>query len=81
MTVSGNMLTIRGEREEEEETKDGRQGFYTSERSYSSFSRSLPLPGPVDESNVKAEYHNGVLTVTLPKLQTGGPPMKQIPIT
>ena len=42
MTVSGNMLTIRGEREEEEETKDGRQGFYASERSYGFFSRRPP---------------------------------------
>ncbi len=60
VNVSENMLTLQGERRVENEKEDTRQGFYSSERSYGSFSRTLPLPGPVDESRITADYKNGV---------------------
>ena len=62
------MLTLQGVRETGSETRDEKRGFYSQERSYGSFSRTITLPGPVDEGNIKADYENGVLTVTLPKL-------------
>lgn len=71
VSIANNMLTISGERSIEEEKQQG--GFYSQERSYGSFSRTINLPGPVDESNVKADYLNGVLTITLPKLTKTAP--------
>lgn len=67
ITVEGNLLTIQGQRENVEEKKDDQTGFVTQERSYGSFSRTLNLPGPVDETKIVAGYQNGVLTVQLPK--------------
>lgn len=67
--VSGNVLTISGKRRVESEKEDAQQGFYASERGYGSFSRSVTLPGPVDQSGIIADYKNGVLTVTLPRLK------------
>ncbi len=65
ITVRGEILTIQGQRETMSQEESG--SYYTQERSYGSFSRSLRLPGPVDETNIKAEYKNGVLLITLPK--------------
>ncbi len=65
--VQGKLLSISGVREVSTEQKDEDAGFYSQERSYGSFSRVLTLPGPVDETAVKASYENGVLKITLPK--------------
>ncbi len=67
VTVNGTLLTIQGVRENQSEKKDSAGNFYAKERSYGSFSRSLNLPGPVDDTRIQAEYENGVLTVILPK--------------
>jgi HSP20 family protein len=68
VTVRGNLVTIQGIRQTQSEKQDEQGGFYAQERSYGSFARTLTLPGPVDESRVLAEYRDGVLTITLPKL-------------
>lgn len=60
------VLTIKGERKQESETKDAKT--YRIERSYGSFLRSFTLPAGVDASKVNAAYKNGVLEITLPKL-------------
>jgi HSP20 family protein len=65
--VSGNVLTVSGQREEEKEEK-GRT-FHRLERRYGNFSRSVTLPCAVVESEVAAEYHDGVLTIKLPKTE------------
>lgn len=65
--VSGNVLTISGERQEEKEEKG--KTFHRLERRYGNFSRTLTLPCPVVESEVAAEYRDGVLTITLPKTE------------
>jgi len=64
--VSEGVLTIRGERKHETESKEGKT--YRVERSYGSFLRSFTLPAGVDAARVNAAYKNGVLEVTLPKL-------------
>ena len=64
--VSDGVLTIKGERKRESETKEGKT--YRVERSYGSFLRSFTLPAGVDAARVNAAYKNGVLEVTLPKL-------------
>ena len=68
LSVSGNVLTIRGEKKQEQEVKE--KGYYHVERSFGSFRRDLNLAGDVDIAKIDAECKNGVLTVTLPKTET-----------
>jgi HSP20 family protein len=63
--LTGNMLTIRGNKEEEK--KDEGDKYYTYERSYGSFARSFALPEGVDAQRVHADLHDGVLTIAVPK--------------
>ncbi len=65
ITVDGDILTIKGERKAEEEKEE--ENYYYAERSYGSFARAIRLPSAVDESKTKANYKNGLLTITLPK--------------
>lgn len=65
--LNGNLLTVSGERKEEEEKKG--KTFHRIERRYGSFSRSVTLPCPVQEDEVAAEYRDGVLSITLPKTE------------
>ncbi len=64
--LENGTLTLKGERKFEEQ-KNGHKGFHRIERSYGSFVRAFSLPDTVDGEHVKADYKNGVLTVTLPK--------------
>ena len=63
--LSGDVLTIKGEKRQDEEKKE--QNRYLSERRYGSFQRSFRLPDGVDRDNVDAHFDKGVLKVTLPK--------------
>ncbi len=65
VTLSGDVLTIRGERKEEK--KDERENYHLMERSYGAFSRSIELPYAVKPESVRASFEDGVLTLTLPK--------------
>ena len=80
LTLRGDELRIRAEREQErEESRGGEAGdagadetrYIRKERRHQSVSRAVMLPEEVDEENVSAEYRNGVLTVTLPKVHAG----------
>lgn len=66
LTVQDGMLTLRGERKEEKETKEG-EGYYCSERWAGSFSRTLRLPPGMDAEKVNATFKNGVLEIHIPK--------------
>ena len=63
--MSGNRLTIRGEKHEEHEEKE--KDYHVSERRYGSFKRTMTVPDGIDAEKVDAKVKNGVLTVTLPK--------------
>jgi HSP20 family protein len=63
--LSKDSVTITGEKKEEKEDKG--KDYYRIERSYGSFSRTIPLPAEVDTDKAKAEFKKGLLTVTLPK--------------
>lgn len=78
LQLSDNVLTVKGEKQEdkEEKTKDR----YVSERRYGSFRRSLQVPGGVDADKIEAAFKNGVLTVTLPKSPEAQKKQKSIPI-
>jgi HSP20 family protein len=65
VTLSDNRLTIKGEKQQEEEVKKER--YYRSERSYGSFVRTLELPWEAQTDKVKAAFKNGVLEIRLPK--------------
>jgi HSP20 family protein len=68
VSVSRDILTISGEKREEVE--DEGKDYYRIERSYGSFTRSVPLPCEVDSGQADATFDKGVLTVTLPKTRT-----------
>jgi len=63
--VSGTTLTIRGERTEE--TEKSEKNWHLVERQSGSFSRTITLPCEVQIDQASAEFHDGVLTITLPK--------------
>ena len=66
LSVSRNVLSIRGEKKHEREERG--ETFYRSERAYGSFERSIPLPQGIDTEQVDASFEKGVLTITFPKL-------------
>lgn len=66
VSVSGNYLAISGTRNVQKEDTKGK-GYYCQERRSGYFERTVLLPGPVSENNVKADYNNGILTVRIPK--------------
>lgn len=67
VNLSDSLLTISGERKAEQEKKE--KGYYYSERSYGSFSRSIQLPAEVKSDKVSASFKDGVLEVRLPKTE------------
>ncbi len=76
ITVTGDRLTIAGEKKETVEKKD--EDVCQRESRYGAFSRTLQLPTSVDPQQVTAEYANGVLTVQLKKTPTAA--AKKIPV-
>lgn len=64
LRVENNTLTIRGERKHDTEVKQ--EQYHRVERSYGSFSRSFSLPTRIDTEKVRAEFKDGVLSITLP---------------
>jgi HSP20 family protein len=69
--MQNGTLIVRGERKFED-TKNG-GGWHRVERSYGTFERVFTVPETVDPGTVKADYKNGVLTVTLPKKEVAKP--------
>jgi HSP20 family protein len=67
LSIVGDVLNIRGERQWNKEVKQ--ESYYRGERWYGKFERSLPLPMPVQSDKITATYRDGVLTITLPKVE------------
>jgi len=67
VTISGDRLLIKAEREFEEE--DEKEDFYRHELGYGKLTRTVALPVEVDPENIHAELKEGILTVTLPKIR------------
>jgi len=65
LNVTGNVLTIRGEKKQEKEER--KRNYHSVERQYGGFQRSIQLPSTVDADKVDATYKDGILTVTLAK--------------
>lgn len=71
VNLENDTLTLKGQRKFEKASEKG--GYHRIERSYGSFERSFTVPNTVDAEHVKADYKNGVLTVTLPKKESAKP--------
>jgi HSP20 family protein len=69
--VEDSTLYLKGERKFEKEVKD--ENYHRVERSYGSFARSFSLPSSINAEKVKAEYKDGLLTLTLPKREEAKP--------
>ncbi len=67
ISVTGEVLTIKGEIKHEEDKKE--RSWHIRERRYGSFERSIILPTDVVADKAKAEFENGILTITLPKAE------------
>jgi len=67
LSIIGDALSVRGERKVNHEVKQ--ENYYRGERWYGKFERSIPLPMPVQADKVTAKYRDGVVTITLPKVE------------
>jgi HSP20 family protein len=76
ITIESNILTIRGEKKQEKETK--KENYHRVERSYGTFQRSFTLPTTVKSDKIDATYNNGILNIALPKAEEAKP--KQIEV-
>ena len=74
--VENNILTIRGERKFEKNVNQ--ENYLRVERAYGSFARSFTLANTVNSEAIKADYQNGVLTLSIPKKEEAKP--KQIKV-
>lgn len=70
ITVTNDLVTLKGERKIEESSEN--ECFYCQESTYGAFERSIPLPDRVVGDETKASLKNGVLTLTLPKAEPRG---------
>jgi HSP20 family protein len=77
--IENNVLTLRGERKVDSEVKQ--ESYHRVERSYGAFTRSFTLPSTVDTANVKADYKDGILRITLPKREESKPKQIQINVS
>lgn len=78
MDFHNNILTIKGEKKTESETKDA--DCVCTERSFGSFRRDIPFDEQIDQDNIKAELKNGVLHVELAKKEKSKESHRKIPI-
>jgi HSP20 family protein len=76
VTFENGVLTLKGERQFEEETR--KENYQRIERRHGAFSRSFTLPNTVDASRINAAYKDGILTIRLPQREEAKP--KQIDV-
>jgi len=73
ISITGDMLTLKGEFKQEEEKKE--RAYHLREQRYGAFERTFALPTDVIADKAKAEFDNGILTITLPKAEEVKPKM------
>ena len=78
ISIVGDTLVIKGEKQQEKEQKD--KSYHVTERAYGSFQRAFALPDGVARDKIAADLSKGVLTLTLPKMAEAQKPTKKIEI-
>ena len=78
VSLSNGVLTLKGERKTEEETKDEKQ--HRIERFHGTFVRRFDLPDNIDQSGITADYVDGILSLTIPKTTKTTPETMKIDI-
>jgi HSP20 family protein len=76
LSLEKNVLTLKGERRFDKETKE--ENYHRVERAYGGFSRSFSIPATVDDEKIRADYKDGVLKIILPKKEQLKPKQIQI---
>jgi len=77
--VKDNTLTLKGEKKFEKELKE--ENYHRVERSYGSFQRAFTLPGTIHQEKVKAKFKDGILEITLPKVEEAKPKQVKVEIS
>ena len=77
--VEDNVLTVKGERRFEEAVDEER--YYRVERRFGSFQRSLALPQGVRAEDISANYEDGILTISVPKVEEEKPKRIEVKAT
>jgi len=78
VTLTRNLLTLKGEKKHESEEKEG--NYHRMERSYGRFERSIQLPDEIEEGKAEAAFKKGVLTVRIPKSEAARKHQRRIPV-
>ena len=79
INVNDGLLTVSGSRNSETSVEN--DILHYNEIQYGNFSRSFNLPEAINEEKIKANFKNGVLTLTIPKIEPIAPEVKKIAIT
>lgn len=80
VSIAEGMLTLKGHKLEEKKEGEKDRTFHLWERSYGEFQRTFRFPVPVNEQKVAAEFTNGILRVTVPKMEQTPPASRTVPI-
>lgn len=78
ITIEGNVLTLSGEYKSTIENKDAK--VYRLENQFGSFTRSVRLPKDAQPDLIEAEFENGLVTVTIPRVEPAKPEPLRVPI-
>ena len=78
VSLSDDMITIRGERKKEEKVE--KKDYFRVERAYGSFTRSFRLPADVLTDKAEAKFDRGVLEIRIPKMEESRSKTKKVPI-
>jgi HSP20 family protein len=78
ISITGDLLTIKGEFKEKTENKE--KAYHLREHRYGAFERTISLPTEVVADKAKAEFEDGILTITLPKAEEAKPKVISIKV-
>lgn len=78
VSVEDGAIVLRGEKKQD--VRSGEDGCYRLERAHGSFTRTIPMPENADPDHALAKFDNGVLTLTVPKLEPERPASRMIDI-
>lgn len=79
LSIDDGILTLSGEKNEENEDKH--KGYYLKECSYGTFSRSIKLPDNIADDKIEAKFKKGVLFIDMPKKESSLPKSRKIEIS